>query len=156
KGLATALSPGLAHITATYMGVTGSATLNVTAATVTTIQVSPPNPTTGVGVKVKLYATAILSDGSSMDVTPQATWQSQDPSVAGVSDTLGSKGLVTPLAAGTATIQATFQGVSGTTVVTVTSATLTAIQVTPFMPTLPVGYTTPFQAVGVYSDNTTQ
>lgn len=50
-------------------------------------------------------------------VTNQATWSSSDEEVATVSST----GLVTRVAAGTATITATYAGVSGTRTVTVTA-----------------------------------
>lgn len=156
KGLATAIAAGSAHITATYMGLSGSATLTVTNATVTQVVISPPSPSIGPGLKVKLFAEAILSDGSSLDVTGQSTWTSSPSSVAAVSDAGGSKGLVSGIAPGDAVVTATFQGIGGSTTVHVSSATLVSIQVTPFSPTLPIGYVTAFQAVGIYSDMTTQ
>jgi hypothetical protein len=151
------VSAGTANITATYKGVTGSAPFMVTSATLTGIVISPPDSITPVGVKVKLTATAVYSDGSSMDVTNAATWLSSDPAIAAVGNGgAGGKGLVTPIAAGKVTITANALGQSGTTSFTVVSATLTTIQVTPFAPTLPIGYATPFQATGIYSDNSTQ
>jgi trimeric autotransporter adhesin len=62
----------------------------------------------------QLTATEGLADGTSQDVTSQATWQSSNPAIATVSAT----GLVTSGALGQATITATFQGLSGTAVTT--------------------------------------
>jgi trimeric autotransporter adhesin len=155
KGQAKALSAGTATIQAAYQGLTGSGTMTVSAATVVSIDLSPPSPSVPKGVPVSLTATANLSDGTTQNVTGGATWVSSNSAVAQVSDTAGSKGLVTSLGVGQAAITATWSGVSGKTTVTVTSASLVTVQVTPFAPLLPVGFATPFQATGIYSDNTT-
>jgi uncharacterized protein YjdB len=156
KGLAKSVAPGTATIQAAWGGLTGQATMIVSGAKVVSIELSPASPTVALGVPQKFFATAIMSDNTSQDVTPQATWTSSDPSIAAVSDALGSKGLTQTLAAGQATISATWNGVTGSTGITVSAAKLVTIQVTPFSPTLPVGFKTSFQATGVYSDNTTQ
>jgi hypothetical protein len=156
KGLATAIAVGSAQITATYKGLSASGSFTVTPATLASISIGPVNPSTGLGVKVKLFATAILTDGTTQDVTNQATWQSSDVAIADVSNAMGSKSVVTPIAPGTATITATYMGLTGSTDVTVKSAKLTTIQVTPFNPTLPLGYATSFEAVGIYEDLSTQ
>ena len=156
KGLSKALSAGTTTISATYSGVTGTASLTVSAASVVSIELSPIQPTVSVGVPVKFTATAILSDQTSQDVTQIATWTSDDPSIAAVSDAFGSKGLTQTIQDGTTNIHATWSGITGTTNITVAAATLTQIQVTPFAPTLPVGFATSFQATGIYSDNSTQ
>lgn len=62
-----------------------------------------------VGSAVQLAAEAIYSDGSTNDVTIQAKWSSSATGVASVT----SGGLVTGLAAGNATILASFEGQSG-------------------------------------------
>jgi hypothetical protein len=67
------------------------------------------------GQTSQLTATARMSDGTSQVVTNQAKWQSSNSAVATVSST----GLVSGVGYGTATITATFQGVSGTAVFTV-------------------------------------
>lgn len=158
--LTQTLAPGTTTITGTWNGQSAKATLTVTAATVTTIQVTPAQPSVGKGTYVKFNAVAIWSDNTSQEITNQATWQSSDTTIAWVDTSNGpgplSKGLAQAVGAGTATITATWQGVSGSTVLTVSAATLTQIQVTPFAPTIPLGYTTQFQATGIFSDNSTQ
>ena len=143
-------------MTATFSGLSGTATITVTSATISSIQVTPTTPTVAKGVPVRFTATVLYSDNTSQDVTATSTWLSSAPAVAGVSDSGGSRGQASTLSKGTATISATYKGVTGSTTVTVTDATLTTIQVTPFAPILPIGYVTQSQAIGIYSDNTTQ
>ena len=52
------------------------------------------------------------------------------------------------------TITATSGGVSGTTMLTVSGATVTAIQVTPFNPRLPAGFAQQLVATAIFSDGT--
>jgi hypothetical protein len=68
-----------------------------------------------------------------------------------------SRGLRGYLTVGNTPITATLNGISGSTTVTVTAATLLSIIVTPANPSLPAG-TTKFQmtATAVFSDGTTQ
>lgn len=61
------------------------------------------------GGTVQLRALASYSDGSSRDVSAQATWSSSRPSVASVSAT----GLVTAATLGTTDVSATYQGQTG-------------------------------------------
>src|SRR5260370_27250665 len=57
---------------------------------------------------------------------------------------------------GTSTITATLGGVSGNTTLTVTSAVLQEVDVTPFTATVPNGIQQQVTATGAYSDGTTQ
>ena len=155
RGLATPLMKGTAKISATFMSVTGSTTLSVTDATITQVQVTPFNPTVPIGFDTQLTATAIYSDGSNRDITSLATWTSMSAGVAGVSDALATKGLVSAATAGMATIQAQYTGVSGTTTVGVSAATLLSIAITPVNPTIAVGAIEAFTATGTFDDMST-
>jgi hypothetical protein len=67
------------------------------------------------GTQYQLSAVAGFSDGSTQDVTSQATWTTSDSRVAIVTGT----GLVTPVANGSALITASYQNVSGSMALTV-------------------------------------
>jgi uncharacterized protein YjdB len=149
-GLATGVASGATAVTATISGKTGTAKLSVTAKTVSSVEVAPFDPTIGVGVSVSLKATAIYTDGSSSDVTTSATWSSSAANV-----TVDATGKATGVSAGSATITATFSGKSGTTKITVTSASLASITVSPSAATLSAGGTARLTATGTYSDGTT-
>jgi uncharacterized protein YjdB len=156
RGTARALAAGTTTITASWQGLSDSTTLTVTAAVPVSITVTPASSTVAVGTVVPFTATLIYSDGTSRPITPMATWTSSDPGVAQVSTAGGMRGQATALAEGTTTIEASFQGLTGSALLTVTSATLVRIQVTPFTPTLHLGFVAQFNATGIYSDNTTR
>ncbi|GAC1574666.1 MAG: hypothetical protein NVS3B20_06280 [Polyangiales bacterium] len=155
KGQTTCLSLGAVTITATYGGVTGSASLTVSSATLTAIQVAPLTTSVAVGVPVIERADAIYSDGTSIDVTGFSTFTSTDPSVASVSDAPGSKGRATTIKAGSTSIHAVYGGLTGSASLTVTTAKLTTIQLFPFKPNLPIGYGVNLTATALYDDGST-
>jgi hypothetical protein len=80
------------------------------------IAVAPATLTVADGEIGALTATATYSDSSTGNVTGAATWSSSDPTKATV-----SAGFVTGVAAGTATITATYGGQTDTCAVTVTA-----------------------------------
>ncbi|CAN7389906.1 beta strand repeat-containing protein [Acidovorax sp. LjRoot194] len=130
----------------------GGASDGPSAPTLSTIEVTSASPSIAAGTTVRLAATAIYSDNSHQDVTSQVAWASANTAVATVSP---STGLVTAIAPGAVSLSATLNGKSGTTVLTVTAATVTGIAVTPSISTLPAGTTTQFSAIGTFSDGTT-
>lgn len=92
-------------------GACGSTTSPSTVSSVTVTGTAP-----AVGATSQFSAMAVLSDGSTQDVTNVATWSSSNPTDAIVSST----GVVTGVAAGAATVQATYQNVTGSEQITVT------------------------------------
>jgi N-acetylneuraminic acid mutarotase len=154
-GLATGANVGNSTITATLGSVSGSTTLNVTSATLTSLIVTPSNPSIPRGTTQQFTATGTYSDSTTQDITSLVTWASATPAVATISNAAGSRGLANGLNTGSSTITATLGGVSGTTTLTVTGAVLTGIAVTPGSPTIAKGTTQAFTATGTYSDNTT-
>jgi uncharacterized protein YjdB len=153
-GQAVALGAGTATITATYAGFSATATLTVTNAVMTSITVTPATTTLPIGAKLGFVATAGYSDGTTRDVTALASWTSSTTSVAQVSDAGTTRGQATALAAGTTTITATYSGLSGKATLTVTSATLASVEVTPATTSVSVGATVILKAYAVYSDGT--
>ena len=121
-GFLTALAPGTSIVTANNSGTIGSLVVSVANNTVTALLVVGPSslPT---GQVSQLAVTASTTSGMNQVVTNSVTWQSSNPAVAAVSST----GLLTALAPGTATITATFAGVTGTLAVTAINETVTSI-----------------------------
>jgi uncharacterized protein YjdB len=150
KGLATGVSAGTANIRAALLGKTGQTQLTVSNATLVSITVTPANPTVAKTFKVQLTATGTFSDGTTQVLTGVA-WTSSNTAIA----TVNASGLATGKAAGTATITATKTGVSASTLLTVTSATLSSIAVTPATLTLASGQSSQLAATGTFSDGTT-
>jgi hypothetical protein len=126
--------------------------LTVTPAALTSIAVTPANPSIATGLTQQFTATGTYSDNSTKDLTSQVTWASATTSVA----TITAAGLATAVGTGTSTISAALDGITGTTVLTVTPAALTSIAVTPANPSIAKGTTQQFTATGTYTDSTTQ
>ena len=156
QGIATGISAGTTTVTAGSGSVSANASLTVGVPTLVSISVTPANPTIALGMTQQFTATGTYSDNSTQNITTSVTWSSGTKSVATISNTAGSQGLATSVAAGAATISATSGAISASTTLTVSSATLVSISVSPLVPTIALGTTQQFTATGTYSDNTTQ
>ena len=117
-------------------GMSGTITV-MPAATLSSIMLMPANPSVTMGGTEQFMAMGIFSDGTSVDVTDQATWSSSNTSTVTVSDTAGT-GPGERSAPGSSTISAVDGGLTGTTVMQVT-APLASIALTPANPSLPKG-----------------
>ena len=150
-GVATALATGTSTISAVSGAVSGSTTLTVTPpATLTSIAVTPANPTVAWGATQQFTAIGTYSDGSNRDLTASVTWASSEGQIA----TITSGGLATGIGAGTTTVSAAVGDVTGSTTMTVSPPPLVSIAVTPSQPSISKGATQQFTAMGTYADNT--
>jgi len=95
--------------------VTGSTTLTVTPAILTSITVTPADLSVPVGATRQFTATGTYSDSTNQDLTGSVTWSSTSGSVATVSNAPGSEGLATGVFTGSTSITSTDvgSGVSG-------------------------------------------
>jgi uncharacterized protein YjdB len=109
-------------VAAGYLGKSGTTTLVVSTATLSSIAVAPTPLSLAKGATQRLTATGSYSDSSTYDLTNVVTWLSTDATIASVSNANGSRGLLTAVGTGSAAITANLQ--------TVTSAT-DAVTVTP-------------------------
>jgi uncharacterized protein YjdB len=118
KGSVTGVSAGSVTITATYSGKSASATVNVSNNVGYELVISPSSQSVDVGKSVTYTATYyVLTNGvrdSGTNVTSSATWSSNNTTVASV-----SKGTVSGVKAGQATITASYQSQSASAGVTV-------------------------------------
>ncbi|MHA7629000.1 kelch repeat-containing protein [Corallococcus sp. M7] len=150
----TALKAGSAIITVNADKASGEAALEITAAQLLSLEVSPSLASVSVGVTQQFTARGSYSDGTTVDVTSSATWTTSDSAIATVSNT----GLGTGVAAGgPVTLTATLGGVSGTAQFTIKTPppVLTSIELTPAAGSVLSGSTQQFTAQGSYSDGTT-
>jgi alpha-tubulin suppressor-like RCC1 family protein len=116
------------------------------------IDIAPANPQAQISAKQQFVAIGTFTDGSSADITAQATWASSSPSVASINT---RSGLAAVLAAGTTSISATLGKLIATTNLTGMPAQLSSIAVSPKSASLNVGGTQQLQAIGTYSDGST-
>ena len=131
SGVATGLVPGVATITATSEGHRGTSTLTVTQRPVASVSITPSLSTVVEGETIIL--SAVLKDVQGAVLTGRSVaWSTSSTSVATVSNT----GVVTGIAAGTATISVTSEGQSGSVVLTVTPRPVSSVSVEPSRATI--------------------
>ena len=155
-GVASSVGLGSTSVTATSGSIAGSTNLTVTAATLVSIAVTPAIPSIPLGTSQQFTATGTFTDHSTQNVTSTVQWSSDTPSVATISNAPNTQGLASAVATGTTNIKATSGTVSGTTVLTVTTAALVSIAVTPPSPSIALGTNQQFTATGTFTDGSTQ
>ncbi|WP_133407677.1 beta strand repeat-containing protein [Parashewanella tropica] len=153
-GLAKGLTKGEVSITASFDGVTSNqAKLTITDAALRAIQITPATNSLPKGLTQQYTAIGTYSDDTTVNITNSVDWTSSDATKVSVND----KGLAATPDIGSATIQAKEGDIeSNTATLTVTAATLTAIEVTAAENNLPEGLTQQYTATGTYTDKSTQ
>jgi 6-phosphogluconolactonase (cycloisomerase 2 family) len=124
--------------------------------TLSSITVTPASASVVAGLTLQFTATGVYSDSSQKDLSSTVSWKSSDTSKAIIS----AAGLVTGVAAGASTITATYTNattgsMSGQDALTVAPPNLLSVVISPNAPTIPVGGTLKFSAIGTYTDGTT-
>jgi hypothetical protein len=122
-GIAIALATGTSTISASVGNVSSSTTLTVP--TVTSMSLTPTNPSVAINAttQLKLTATGVYSDGTSRDITAYVSWASSNSVVASVMPSTFVSGVIAPVSIGTTNITATLGGMSASTMVTVSAST---------------------------------
>jgi len=118
-GLATGRQFGSVTISAALGSVNSSTGVTVNKNPLVGIVVTPVNPSISTGQTQQFTATGTYSDGSMQDLTKTAHWSSSSSGVATINNGVSGGGLATGQGTGSATITASFQGVSGSTILTV-------------------------------------
>lgn len=154
-GIVAALMPGVTTITASSFWMTSTMKLTVTPATLVGISLTPATAVLPVGVLQPVIATGHFSDGSTQDLTVQASWSSSDANRATVESTWNFKRRVSAIAPGPVTITAAIGSVFGVATLGISTATLQSITLSLQSPHLVVDMRLPLQATGHYSDNST-
>ncbi|HUQ80387.1 MAG TPA: Ig-like domain-containing protein [Gemmatimonadaceae bacterium] len=140
-GLVIALAPGSATITATSEGKTGTATITVSPKPVSAVIISPGQASVTVGQTAQLSGQVTDDAGNLLSGRP-ITYSSGSPGIA----TVSASGLVTGVAAGTATITATSEGKTGTATIVVTPVPVARVGVSPSEASVIVGQTVQLDA----------
>lgn len=86
----------------------------IVSASLNSIAVTPVNPSLAIGGQQQFTATGTFSDGSSRNISSQATWSSSNTTVV----TINSSGVAAALSLGSATVTATAGGITGSTTLT--------------------------------------
>jgi len=146
---------GSANLTATVGTLTSTFNLKVSAATISTLTITPATPSVPKGLSTQFTVSGTFSDASVQDLTFDAVWSSTPGTFASVSNDPASKGFARALAEGTETVSATFDGMADVAQLTVTPKALQSITVSPAGATIAgLAQTLSFTANGSYSDGT--
>jgi trimeric autotransporter adhesin len=141
-GTVTGVTPGSSTITATSEGRTGTAQVTVTPATVRSVRIEPTSASLRVGATTRLSAVALDENNVVLPQRP-FTWLSGAPGIV----TVGTDGLVTAIAPGTALVFASAEGRVAAATITVSSVSVATVTVSP-------ATATPFagSAIGLTAD----
>jgi uncharacterized protein YjdB len=151
SGVMSPVADGLVSIRANYRGQNASKAVTINSATISSISITPPSASLTSGGLLDFRATGIYSDGSTRDLTRKVTWSSSDSAVS-VDDSV-TKGRITGVSAGSATITADYGAVSSTASASVSAASLSSIEISPVISSASVGVTTQFYATGINDDS---
>src|SRR5437762_1844188 len=149
NGVVTGVATGSATITATSEGQSGTSAITVTNVPVASVTVSPATASLTVGATTQLTATPKDANGTALSGRV-VTWATSNAAAA----TVSASGVVTGVAAGSATITATSEGQSGTSAITVTNVPVASVTVSPATASLTVGATTQLTATPKDSNGT--
>ena len=136
------------------LAVSDKATLSVTNPILQTIIITPANATVAAGLTQDYAAKGTYSDGTTGapgNLTSTVVW-SVTNSAAATFKSSDPAGRLTGLAPGTTNVKATFNSISEQTSLSVGTATLTGLVITPNNPTVALGNSQSFRVVGQYSD----
>ena len=148
SGLVRGVAAGLANITATCEGKSGSSAITIFVPPVASVSVTPASATLAPGATQQLTATPKDAIGNAL-TGRIITWGSDNTAAA----TVSSSGVVSGVAAGLANITATCEGKSGSSAITIFVPPVASVSVTPASATLAPGATqqltaTPKDAIG--------
>ena len=147
------IKEGSTTINATYKNVSGEYPVQVLTSTIERINIQEASSSLPVGSTYFLQASAIYSDGTSMDITSLAQWQTDNQETLSISNSLPSKGEIKAIAAGESQIHVSYLNLSESISITVTPETLKAIEISPQNIQLEKVNQLQLTATGIYSDN---
>lgn len=156
-GLITVEHPGRYRVRAVNResGRAVETSLEVTAATLQSVAISPLLPAIALGTRQRFTLTGTFSDGTTQDVSALAAWSTKSVVGTGVA-TIDSTGLCTSKAVGKAQVTGRYSTRSASTTLQVTPAVITNLAVTPATPTIAKGTALQFAATATFSDSTVQ
>jgi uncharacterized protein YjdB len=134
-GVVTGVAVGTATISATSGAVAGTSAITVTAAPVQTVSVNPGTLALTQGQTGTLSANVVDATGGTVS-NPSVAWSSRNPAVASVDP---NTGVVTAVAVGSTTIDASSGGKAGSATVTVTAPPIVSIVISPSSSTVTAG-----------------
>lgn len=151
-GVASLVSAGTTSINATYQLFSNSVNFQVLDKSIASLELILSSTSISVGISTALICIATYSDGSTEDITASVQLESSSPEVALVSNHTHTKGVVSSLGVGATTLSASIAGVTNSTELTVTTASLVSIAVESESSLLSANINAYFSAKGTFDD----
>ena len=151
-GLISAVASGTTTLDISYNGFSTTLNVEVTSATIDSIQVTPALGSKPIGVDQQFSATASLSDGTTLDVTNSVSWSSSNTDRL----TINSAGYAEMVSAGSVEVSATLDGASSTVDFVVLAKTLDSISLTIESPSIGVDVLSDVTCLANYSDGSSE
>jgi uncharacterized protein YjdB len=163
-GLALAVAPGTASISANLGQSASSTLLVVSDSTIKSLAVGPSNSAIAAGTAQNVIAVGTFSDSSGtfqQDISSASAWSSDKTGVATVAYASGLQELATGVAPGTANISASFSDAHGNFAIAsapmnVSNAQLSGISIAPGSASITSGGGRQYIATGTFTDGTQQ
>jgi hypothetical protein len=156
KGDITSIAIGAADITATLNSVSSSATINVTAANLVSIEVTTDNTLLAAGINAYFTAMGTYDDATVVDITSSVTWSISEITYGSISNSPANKGFFTNSfglgTTETVSTTATLSGVTGSISMIMAPGTITSISINPSSATMNTSQNLDFKAYANYSD----
>ena len=114
------------------------------------IRVTPLNSSVPLGHSVQYYAKGNYLGGSTIDITDNVAWTSNNKNIAKVSNRYGPKGSATTHNIGSTTITASIGQFSGNASLTVTEKIIENFIISPIASSVPMGIDQQFTATAYY------
>ncbi|WP_144478041.1 Ig-like domain-containing protein [Cytobacillus oceanisediminis] len=148
---------GTVYIRGSYGGKGGAASFTIPAApTVSSLTFTPAAKTVKPGDSVQINVMANYTDGTSVDVTNQASLISSNATLASVDKTTGLVSIPATAPNGIVNIQGSFGGKGGSTSLTVSKPYIVGLSFNPDKATLKAGETIQIGVTAIYSDGSAQ
>jgi hypothetical protein len=151
-GIVSAVGAGSTTIEVDYGAFNKIISTQITSNTIDSIQVSPIVGSKARGGEQQFFVTANLSDGSSLDITASATWDTGNSAIISINNS----GLGSLVSAGATSVVATYQGQTSSVNFTVLDKTLSSIELSLSAPSLSVGVAGQVICIATYSDASTE
>jgi trimeric autotransporter adhesin len=162
-GKISTFGEGILSITANLQGISSNLNINILPAEIKSLSLSSANLVLAKGTKQKIKVNGHFSDGSVSDITSEASFLIDsngdgldDQIIARVLNTGLTKGEIIGEGVGSATLKASVKNLSIKSSITVKTAELVSITVTPGTEEIAKGLSIQYQAIGIYTDGSNQ
>jgi uncharacterized protein YjdB len=152
QGLAKSVNPGTSLISASVGTISGSATLNVTNAKLSSIAITPQAASIPLGTLQQFTAAGSFSDGSTQAITDALSWSSSASSVVSIT----VSGLATGRNLGSVTITAQWGSSSASASLNVNAADVSSLTILPMNPVIAATTSAHLTATGTFNDGGTR